>query len=383
MSTITYAPPLGSDPEFDELAERVRQTLDETGWDTPEAEPINTLSNERGISREEAHREILAEKLTKYGGKTLKGAPAGPPLDAEPTIQVPIEEADLVIPKKATEPYWYEPESDRRLLDHFILTRQALGNAFHGGLAISGPAGQGKTMGVHHAVRRINEEHGLNLRLTVMNCATVTDPQKWFGRREADGGTTRYIKSDLVEAVERGDVILLDDLARIHPNISNGLYSWLDGQQSIHLSDLNVEISVNPNTVFLATWNQGTAYGGQYRLDWAWRERFPFTIERMFPPREDEVRILTSHTGCDADGAAVLVDGAKASRDMWERGDLRTPISTRTLVAAAWLVASGLTEDEAAKYTIIPLFDPDANGIVGAESDRQKVAGIFHMRTGR
>jgi nitric oxide reductase NorQ protein len=370
MTATVYAPAPNQDQEFDELDERIAKTLDEIG-------------NPEGISPE-VRREKLAEALTKVGGKTLKGAPAGPPLDGdEPSISVPIEETDLVIPTKQAEPHWYEDPTDAKVFDHFILTRRALGTAFHGGLLITGGAGYGKTMGVRHGIRRLNETQQLNLRLTVMNCAIVTDPQKWFGRREVVNGETVYVKSDLVEAVERGDVILLDDLSRIHPNIANSIFSWLDGQQVVHLSDLNEDINVNPQTVFIATMNQGSQYGGTFRLDWAWRERFPTTIEKGPPPRDEEILILTSTTGVDPDGAAVLVDVARRSRQMYETGDLRTPISTRPLVAAAWWVASGMTEADALRYTCIPLFDADSNGVVGAESDRQKVAGILSMKTGR
>jgi MoxR-like ATPase len=178
-------------------------------------------------------------------------------------------------------------------------------------------------------------------------------------------------------------VVLLDDLSRIHSTISNGIYGFLDGRQSVHLSDLNVTIDVHPETFFIATMNQGSQYGGTFRLDWAWRRRFPFTIEKQAPPRDEEVRILTSATGVDPDGASVLVDVAAKARQMYEAGDLRAPISTGSLVAAAWLVASGMSESDALQYAVIPLFDGDSNGVVGAESDRQKVAGILSMRTGR
>lgn len=367
-TTTRYAPAPGADAEFDEMWSRV--------WST-----VTSSGNPEKLKEDDA-RELFAERLATEGGRTFVGVPKGAPAQPEPEPE-PTELQPLIVPKMPEAPYWYENPADARLFDHHILARRRLGLARHGGLMISGGAGYGKTMGVLHGVRRINQEHELNLRLTVMNCATVTDPQKWFGRREADKTGTHYFKSDFVEAVERGDVILLDDLARIHGTIANSLFGFLDGLQSVHLSDLGVEINVHPETVFIATMNQGSQYGAQHRLDWAWRERFPYTIEKNAPPRPEEIRILTSTTGCDADAAAVLVDGAGKSRGMFERGELRNPISTRSLVSAAWLVAAGATEIEALRYTVFPLYDPDSNGVVGAESDRTKVEAIFDLRRGR
>ena len=284
---------------------------------------------------------------------------------------------ELVIPRPGDDPVWWDDPDDAAFIDHFILTRRALGKRFRGGLLITGPAGSGKTEGVPHAIDRINAAHGTTINLMKMDCATITDPQKWFGRREVDKDGTRYEKSDFILAVERGDVILLDEITRLHPHLHNPVMAFLDGSNAVALSDLNITVQRHPETVFLATANIGVQYGGTHRMDWAMRERFPFSIERAWPPRPVEIDILVSHTGCDKDGASKLVDiGAKARR-LYETGDLRVPISTRTLVAAAWLVASGMTEREALDLTAVPLYDTDANGIAGAESERQRVRAII------
>lgn len=363
---MTYAPAVGVDPDFDTTFAAVWAANVKAG-------------NPEGLSEEEA-RERLAEAMTKHGGRTFTGVPAAPAFADEPEPE-PVEvEAELVIPQRTEEPYWWDDPQQAKLLEHFILSRRALGASFEGGLVITGPSGSGKTMSVRHAVRRLNETHQLSLRLLVMNCAVLTDPQRWFGRREVIDGDTKYIRSDFIESIERGDVILLDEIGRMHPHIANGIHSLLDGSQSLLLSDLNVTITVNPETVVLATMNEGVMYGGQHRLDWAFRERFPYTLPRPWPPRDEEIHIVTSRSGCDPDGAANLVDIAAKTRAMFEAGDLRAQISTRELIAAGWLVASGKNERDALAVTAIPMFDGDANGMVGAESDRQRVAAIIEGR---
>jgi nitric oxide reductase NorQ protein len=267
-------------------------------------------------------------------------------------------------------------------MDHYILARRALGPDFLGALLITGPAGSGKTMGVIQTVKRLNLEHGLALNLLKMDCATITDPQKWIGRREIDEKGTTFIESDFLRAVRDGWVILLDEISRLHPTMVNLIMSLLDGSQALHLSDMNVTVEVHPETVFLGTANIGVQYGGTHRMDWAMRERFAFTLERGWPPRDEEIRILTSQTGVDPDGAAMLVDIAIRSRSLFETGDVRSPISTRTLVAAAWFVASGMNERDALSYTAVPLYDTNANGLASEQSERMIIAGAIEGKTG-
>lgn len=362
-TTRSYAPPLGSDPEFEESLEKVMKALESAG-------------NPDGISPEQA-RQMLARRNIEFGGKsytTSKG---------EPEKAEEVAPAKLVIPTPSENPYWYEKPEDAQLVEHYILTRRAMGNRLHGALLIVGPAGSGKTQGVGQAVMRINATHGLQMRLLRMDCATITDPQKWFGRREIDASGSHYHESDFIKALTSGDGILLDEITRLHPTIANPIMSVLDGSQSLHLSELNQTFDVHPQTWFVATANIGVQFGGTHRLDWAMRERMTFTIEREFPPVNEEIRILTTHTGCDPDAASVLVDVAIKTRQMYLTGDLRSPISTRTLVNAAWLVSSGYTERDALSYTALPLYDGDANGTVGEKSERMSVRAIIDGRTKR
>lgn len=370
VAAATFAPAEGDDPEFEESFRKVLDTLSASG-------------NPEGISPE-AVRERLAQVMVKYGGKAYNAAGLfTPPPDDDWGEAVTVEPTTLRTPPRMTEPYWYEEPSQARLIDWYVLSRRELGTDFHGALLITGPAGAGKTQGVAMAIRRINEQHQLNIRLLRMDCATITDPQKWLGRREIDDKGSHYIESDFIRAVREGDAILLDEITRAHPTIANMLHSLLDGSQSLTLSELNLTIPVNPHTVFLATANIGAQFGGTHRMDHALRERFAYTLERDFPPQKEEIRILTTHTGVDADAANVLVAIARKTRDMYGTGDLRMPISTRMLVAAARLVASGATEREALAATAEPAYDGDSNGTIGEKSERAQLRALIDGRAGK
>lgn len=367
---VTVAPAPGDSEEFDAIWERSKASVEEAG----NTEGLDL--SDRGEAREQ-----LAQRLVKYSGKTYVAAPPPAALVADDTK--PRSRRSLVIPTPTEEPVWWDDPLQAEFLDHFILTRRALGNQFEGGLMIAGPAGAGKTQSVAHAIDRLNAAHGTKIKLLKMDCATVTDPQKWFGRREVDKDGTRYERSDFIKSTEAGDVILLDDITRLHPHLHNPVMAFLDGSNAVTLSDLNVTVHRNPQTVYLATANIGVQFGGTHRMDWAMRERFPYTIERGWAPSAIEASILASRTGCDLDGATNLVAIAAKTRAMYEGGDLRSPISTRTLIAAAWQVASGMSEKEALELTALPLFDPDSNGIAGAQSERQTVKGIVEGKFGR
>lgn len=365
---MSYVP--DNDPEFEEIWRRTKEGLEGAG-------------NPEGISDEEA-REILAEAFVKHGGKTYQSRNQGRrPLDTD-VKRTPEPEREIIVPPVATDPYWWEEPGQAEFIEHHILSRRTHGNRIIGGLLITGPAGQGKTMGVPRLIERMNKEHGLGLRLLKMDCPTVTDPQRWFGARHIDKDGDRYEKSAFVEAVERGDVILLDEVKRLHPTIHNPIMSLLAGDETVLLADLNITIARHPQTVFLATTNEGAMFGGNHRMDYAMDERFPFRVERGFPPKDDEIAILTTHNpGCDKDAASVLVTIAAKTRDLWRTGDLRSPISTRTLNHAAFLVASGYTEREALQYTALAMYDGTADGSLGEKSDRQTVAAIVEGATGR
>lgn len=352
------------DPEFDQ-------------WEASSWEALEKSGNAEGLSREEA-RIILAKRLTEFAGRDLshlfteapkkktKGRKNDDPIAGPPLA--------LRVPTPGPSPYWYEAPGQSELIDHFISARRALGYAMTGGLLITGPSGSGKSMGV---MRRAK---ALGLPFLKMDTATITDPQKWFGRREIDAKGSRYEESTFVTAAKSGSVILLDEFNRAHPSISNPIFAALDGSQSIHLSDLGVDIAVHPETVFIATANIGSQFGGTYKIDHAMRRRFPYSYETDFPPEADEVKVLTSMwPQCDPDAATLLVSIAADSRVKYANGDIRVPIDTATLTHAAMLVASGMDERTALEYTVLPMYDKSADGQLGAKSERAIVKGMIDL----
>lgn len=273
-------------------------------------------------------------------------------------------------PKKVEAPYWYESDADRKLLRDFINLRQA---AFTVNLMISGPSGSGKTVGV----QRLGEELGMPVH--IVNCQAITTPEKWLGQIMADPSKGTYFEpSQHLRWVERDHpdceghewcILLYDEITRLRPDLNNMTYSLFDTQRGIEVPQMGRRVLMDERNIIISTANIGAAYAGTFGQDKAFRERFAMTMERDFPPLAEEVKIITSATSVDKDNAKVLAKVAQSSREMWRNGEINDPISTRSLVTWALLVAGGYDVMAAAEYTILPLYSEDG----GVDSDRAKI----------
>lgn len=321
---------------------------------------------------ESALREKLASKLAQVRGVPLETKPAeeekAPKVDVKKGAKT-LDTKSVVAAIGSGDSYWYEKPEDIKFVRHFFELRrkaQAVGN-----LLVVGPSGAGKTEGL----RRMAESVGLPLYK--LDCATITTEDKWIGHKEIDHEGTKFVPSEHLRWLEGVDyqpgVLLYDEVNRVHPSRLNILLPILDGSQAIFVPDMGRYVKVHPETIIVATANIGTAFGGTFVMDRALRERFNFTLERTFPPAEEEVKVLTTATNCPVDKATVLVDIANQTRRKWETGDLESPISTRTLKATAMLVASGMSIAKAFEYTALPLYKADGGG----DSERTMVKQIL------
>lgn len=353
-------PSRGEDAELDRLVDEAIRVMSSGGLTYDEPTVRETMAKRLAEARGEKIEEVA--KATK---------PSGPP---KPVVDIKAEAEKFTLDDVAKavdsdKAYWYENPADLKFVKWFVemrLKARGIGN-----LIITGPAGAGKTEGV----RRIADE--LGLPCYKMDCATITTEDKWIGRMAIDHEGTKFIMSEhlkWLEGVEYAPgVVLYDDISRLHPRILNILIPILDGSQAIFVPDAGRYVPVHPETIIIATANIGAAFGGTFELDRAIRERFNFTMERTFPPAGEEVKILTSSTGIDKDKAAKMVEIANMTRRKWETGDLESPISTRTLKAAAMAVASGMSIVKAFEYTALPMYKNEG----GAASERGMVKGIL------
>ena len=176
----------------------------------------------------------------------------------------------------------FVPPLARKLVD---IVEGDLEQDGYSSLLIGGPSGYGKT----EMLRAMSTV--LELDTYIVNCGSMTDPDRWFGMRDVRGGDTVVTLSPFSEAIMQGNVmVILDELTRVNPIDANSLYNLLD---DVHAHTFFGEyIRLGENVVFAATANIGYQFVGTFPMDAAMIRRFPLRFKVTPPPRDVSVEIL-------------------------------------------------------------------------------------------
>ena len=183
---------------------------------------------------------------------------------------------------------------------------------------IEGEAGSGKTICVQgYASAR-------GLRYFNVSSNNGIDPSQLFGRwipRE-DGHGYRWQDGAVTQLVRHGGVLLLNEVNFLPARVSTVLFSLLDYRREIQLLENGGEvIKAHPNLLIVADMNYG--YKGTQELNQAFSDRFGIKLE--FPyDRTIESKLIKSK---------AILTLAGQLRDQYDKEELTTPISTRSLVS--------------------------------------------------
>jgi hypothetical protein len=197
---------------------------------------------------------------------------------------------------------------------------------------ITGLSGNGKTMSVEQVCAATKRE------LIRVNITIETDEDDLIGGFRLINGDTVWHNGPVIEALERGAVLLLDEID-LSSNKILCLQSVLEGK-GIFLKKIGKY--VNPKSGFnvIATANtkgKGSDDGrfvGTNILNEAFLERFPITFEQDYPTASIEEKILRN-MGCDTIFAENLVKWAGVIRKTFFDGGVDEVITTRRLVHIA------------------------------------------------
>ena len=199
---------------------------------------------------------------------------------------------------------------------------------------VTGLSGNGKTFGVEQACAQLNRE------LIRVNITIETDEDDLIGGFRLIDGNTVWHNGPVVEALERGAVLLLDEVD-LASNKILCLQPILEGK-GIFLKKIGRFVSPAKGFNVIATANtkgKGSDDGrfiGTNVLNEAFLERFPVTFEQDYPSPSVEKRILgavASNLGVtDTDFIARLVDWGDIIRKTFYDGGIDEIISTRRLV---------------------------------------------------
>lgn len=223
-----------------------------------------------------------------------------------------------------------------------------------------GPSGYGKTS-VPEALAR-----NWGLKFLRWDCANVRDPEEFFGYREAVDGSTKFVPTEFTRTVREGNcIIVLDELNRLEPYLSNSLFPMLDhaGKTIVH----GEEIAVGENVIFFGTINVGYQFTGTFQLDAALLNRFDVKVSVRPLPSNVETELIVSRAGVEREVASQIVSIMKKLRDLNSNGELNLDASTRVSLQIGDLVGVGLDIRSAIAYVVI-------NGI--EETEAKKVVDI-------
>ena len=199
---------------------------------------------------------------------------------------------------------------------------------------VTGLSGNGKTFGVEQACAQLNRE------IIRVNITIETDEDDLIGGFRLVNGETVWHNGPVIEALERGAILLLDEID-LASNKILCLQSVLEGN-GVFLKKIGRFVRPRAGFNILATANtkgKGSDDGrfiGTNVLNEAFLERFPVTFEQAYPAPAHEIKILKNVASTlgvdDMDFCKRLVDWADIIRKTFYDGGIEEIISTRRLV---------------------------------------------------
>jgi len=199
---------------------------------------------------------------------------------------------------------------------------------------ITGLSGNGKTFCVEQACAQLGRE------IIRVNITIETDEDDLIGGFRLVNGETVWHNGPVIEALERGAVLLLDEVD-LASNKILCLQSILEGK-GVFLKKIGkyVKPAVGFNVIATAnTKGKGSDDGrfiGTNILNEAFLERFPITFEQSYPSAKvesDILRKVAEQLDCyDADFVERLVAWGEIIRKTFYDGGVDEIISTRRLV---------------------------------------------------
>jgi hypothetical protein len=254
---------------------------------------------------------------------------------------------------------------------------------------ITGLSGNGKTFSVEQVCAQLNRE------LIRVNITIETDEDDLIGGFRLVNGETAWHNGPVIEALERGAVLLLDEID-LASNKILCLQSILEGK-GVFLKKIGRFVKPASGFNVVATANtkgKGSDDGrfiGTNVLNEAFLERFPVTFEQEYPSVANEVKILEKVAQTlgveERDFCKRLADWADIIRKTFYDGGIEEIISTRRLVhiiraysifgdkAKAIQVCVNRFDDET-KQSFLELYDKvDADFVMPSETPELTIEG--------
>ena len=230
------------------------------------------------------------------------------------------------------------------------LEKLAYGVAENLPVLLIGETGVGKTLAVRYLAWKTNN----GLRRVNLNGATTVD--EFLGKLLINERGTYWVNGVLVEAMEAGDWILLDEINATLPEIAFCLHSLLDDDRMVVLMEYDGRIvRPHPNFRLFASMNPSEEgkYGGTKTLNEALLDRFPVVIRMDYLTEEQEIEAVMAQSGNrNLETVGRMVRAAHDVRQGIRNEKVFGSFSTRRVIDWARM-ATQFAVRESAAYTVL------------------------------
>lgn len=247
-------------------------------------------------------------------------------------------------PGHAQVPYYAEQGGEAALFEHAFAQQLPV--------LIKGPTGCGKTRFVEHMAARLKRP------LITVSCHDDLCAADLVGRHLIADGSTVWADGPLTRAVRQGAICYLDEVVEARKDTTVVLHPLADDRRVLPIERTGEHIAAAAGFMLVVSYNPG--YQNVLKsLKPSTRQRF-IALNFDYPAPEVEQAIVERESGVARATATQLVQLAQALRRLTEQ-DLEETVSTRLLVMAARLVASGVSLHTACQAAIIDALTDDAD----------------------
>jgi nitric oxide reductase NorQ protein len=224
---------------------------------------------------------------------------------------------------------------------------------------LKGPTGSGKTRFVEHMAWRLKQP------LVTVSCHDDLTASDLVGRFLIRHDGTVWQDGPLTRSAREGAICYLDEVVEARQDTIVVLHPLTDHRRMLPIDRTGEVIDAAPGFQLVISYNPG--YQRMLKdLKPSTRQRF-VALDFDFPPAERETLIIEREAGADHATAHALVSLGHRLRALRDRGLAEVP-STRLLIAAARLTASGIPVRKACYAALVSPLSDDAS-LVGAMRD--------------
>lgn len=249
------------------------------------------------------------------------------------------------------EPYYLPTGDEVRIFEQC--------HARHLAVMLKGPTGCGKTRFVEHMAWRLRRP------LITVSCHDDLTASDLIGRFLIRHDGTQWQDGPLTRAVRQGAICYLDEVVEARQDTVVVLHPLTDYRRLLPIDKTGEHVEAAPGFQLVVSYNPG--YQRMLKdLKPSTRQRF-VALDFDFPPAERERAIVEREGGADHAAAHALVSLGHRLRALQDRGLAEVP-STRLLIAAARLIASGIPVRQACYAALVSPLSDDAS-LAGAMRD--------------